>query len=76
MPFKQKAFDADTLAVLQQAYDEACEEAGLTMAPNQAPWISEARARLAATIMDLATTGELDPQALKKRALALPLTTK
>ncbi len=76
MPFKEKAFDADTLAILQQAYDEACSEAGLRTAPNQAPWISEARARLAATIMDLATTGELDPQVLKRRALAMPLMAK
>jgi hypothetical protein len=76
MPFKQDAFDSDTLAVLQQAYDEACAEAGLTAAPNQAPWISETRARLAAMIMDLASAGELDPQVLKKRALDLPLTVK
>lgn len=76
MPFVQKAFDDATLAILQQAYDEACQEAGLAVAPNQSPWVSEARARLAALIMDLATAGELDPLVLKKRALAMPLVVK
>jgi hypothetical protein len=76
MPFQQNAFDGATLAILQRAYDEACEEAGLTTASGQAPWISEARARLAALIMDLASSGELDPKVLKQRALAAPLTGK
>jgi hypothetical protein len=76
MPFPQKAFDAATLALLQQVYDEACQETGLALAPDASPWASEARARLAATIMDLATAGELDPLVLKKRALAVPLAAK
>jgi hypothetical protein len=77
MPFTtQIAFDTATLAILQQVYDEACQEAGIVTAPNQPPWVSEARARLAASIMDLATAGELDPLVLKKRALAMPLLIK
>jgi hypothetical protein len=76
MPFQQNAFDEATLTILQRAYDEACEDAGIAMAPNQPPWVSEARARLAAMIMDLAAGGELDPQVLKKRALAVPLMAK
>jgi hypothetical protein len=73
MDISQRSFDDATLAKLQQAYDEACREAGLESAPGQAPWISEARAKLAATIMDLATAGERDPNVLKRRALEVPL---
>lgn len=76
MPFAQNVFDDATLAILQRVYDDACEEAGLTTAPNQAPWVSEARARLAASIMDLASSGERDPAVLKQRALAMPLQVK
>ena len=73
MSISQKAFDTATLATLQKAYDEACREAGLAASPDQAPWVSEARARLAAMIMDMASAGELDPLVLKKRALDVPL---
>jgi hypothetical protein len=76
MPFAQSVFDTATLAILQQVYDEACQEAGISAAPNQPPWVSEARARLAARIMDLATAGELDPHVLKERALDAPLLVK
>src|SRR5205823_11591361 len=60
------AYDADTLAILQAAHDEACE--WLTGEDGIGP-SNEVRSALALRIFEAAKLGERDKQALKSYAL-------
>jgi hypothetical protein len=57
------------LALLQQAYDDACREIGIEPNPADRSLHKETRELLAAAIMDLAASGLRDPRILRERAL-------
>lgn len=63
-------FPAETLAVLRRVYEEACQEASVEEKPSEPPWRRDRRARIAATTMNFAVAGELDPCVLKSHALS------
>ena len=67
MPFSRAAptYDPAVLAILQQAYDEACRELGVDPNPVDRSLLQETREALAAAIMDLAATGLRDPSVLR-----------
>jgi hypothetical protein len=55
MPFRDvEGFDDDTLRIMTQAFDAACDRLGLASDDPQ-------RAELAAEIVELAARGERDP---------------
>jgi hypothetical protein len=67
MPFTSTTvFDPDTLEILQRAYTEAC--VSLTGKVGFEP-DEKARTALALRIMDLAATGEREPEKLIAHAL-------
>jgi hypothetical protein len=65
----EPVFDSADLAVLQQAYDEACREIGVDPNPADKSLHKEAREALASFIIKLAAGGLRDPRILKARAL-------
>ena len=69
MPFSsyRDNFDAETLAILQAAFDEAW---AVLMASGTTFDQEAARTALADSIMIFASEGETDPKALKRLALA------
>lgn len=70
MPFSQAqpAYDAATLSILQQAYDDACRETGLDpRAVDQDR--QQLREMLAKAVMHIAATGVRDPRVLRQRAI-------
>ncbi len=70
MPFSraQPPYDPATLAILQQAYDEACRDIG-TAPHSTDPEGSHIREALAKAIMHVAATGVRDPRVLRERAV-------
>ena len=65
----QPVYDADTLSILQHAYDEACRESG--MDPRACDREGHhAREALAKAVLHVAATGVRDPRVLRKRAIA------
>jgi hypothetical protein len=68
MPHFSSLYYATELAVLEQAYEDACFEVGLDPA---APDFSSIRDRLTAAIMDAARLGERDPKVLSAFAVAV-----
>jgi hypothetical protein len=64
----QSAYDAATLSLLQQAYDEACRERGIDPRSGDQDG-HEARETLAKAVMHVAAMGVRDPRLLRDRAI-------
>jgi hypothetical protein len=61
---KRQSFDAETIAVIAAAFDDACRELGLS---DRRDPITET---LAVKIIEVAQTGEREPGAISQRAIA------
>jgi len=69
MPFPSDAFDADTLGLMQKAFDAAWEETGFALARGDFDPTS-LRTLMAIRIMTAVRDGERDPERLTELALA------
>ncbi len=68
MPFPSDSFDAETVALMQKAFDEAWEEIGFALARDDFD-PSAVRALMALRIMTAVRDGVRDPEQLKELAL-------
>jgi hypothetical protein len=68
MPFPSDSFDAETLALMRKAFDEAWEEIGFALARDDFD-PSGVRTLMALRIMAAVRDGERDPERLKELAL-------
>jgi len=73
MPFHtvQGVYDDLMLAILQQAYEEACREIGVDPKPADPLPGKPTRDALASAIMSVAAAGERDPRLLREKALRM-----
>ena len=62
MPFRDAAFEPDTLAVLQTVFDRVCADYSVTD--------DEERTEAARRMIRAAMSGEVDPERLRAAALA------
>lgn len=65
----EPVFDSSDLAVLQQAYEEACRDIGVDPHPADKSLHKQTREALASFIIKMAAAGLRDPRILKARAL-------
>lgn len=68
MPFSNAHYDPETLAILDQAFNEACHE--VMLAANPPMDTKVIRDTVAKRILDAAETGERDLERLRFHALA------
>jgi len=68
MPFPTEGFDAETLALMQKAFDAAWEEVGFALAMRDVE-PTAIRTLMSVRIMAAVRDGERDPDELKELAL-------